>query len=195
MIAIDAKLMYENLSVVAARASDGDLEAFEALVSSVHGPLISYLHFLGVQDNQIDDLAQEVCIELYRSLRRYDSSREFMPWLYSIARNHTYNYWRKNRRTGEKLASYESMIREEIDAIFRDDRLVQNRFAKLEDCLDKVPKRQRSIVVLRYFEGLNATTIANRLEMSPDAVRQTLVRTRAALRKCMEEREEHGTDG
>jgi len=58
--------------------------------------------------------------------------------------------------------------------------------AALRQCLEKLPERSRLLVRTRYYLGANSVEIADRLGMTPTAVRRALVRLRQRLRACVE---------
>ncbi|MFC1582823.1 RNA polymerase sigma factor [Planctomycetota bacterium] len=88
-------------------AQGGDQAAFDALVhlhqAWVRGFISRYVN----NPEDVFDVAQEVFIEVYRSLKRYDPERSFNAWLRGVAYNRVKLYFRteKRRRTGPNIPS------------------------------------------------------------------------------------------
>src|SRR5437660_6411653 len=82
---------------VARAARRGDRDAFEALVLRYQRRVfgLSYQHLRDPDEAQ--DLAQEVFVQLYRNLHKYDPDRPFDPWFWRLAGNVAANYHRRRR--------------------------------------------------------------------------------------------------
>lgn len=173
----------QDLARLAVAAADGDLRATEDLLRGLHSHLMAVLHLLGVPIADIDDLAQEVTLQLYRSLGRYDAAQPFLPWMRSIARHRVANYWRGRSRRERRLAAFRARavaLLESAPGTGIPDG------ERLRTCIDALQERQHAIVQQHYFEGRTSATVAADLGMSAAAVRKALVTIRAALRRCVE---------
>lgn len=179
--------MEENaLRDLALRSSSGDMDALEELIRSFHSNLFGYLHLLGIPARDIEEVAQEVVIQIHRSLRRYRADQPFLPWLRSIARHVTANYWRSHRREQHRMALFQRYLEERVEDREKDARFLDVPKARLEDCLGRLQERHREIVTLRYYQGLDSSRIAERMQLNVAAVRQALSRIREILRACVE---------
>ena len=58
----------------------------------------------------------------------------------------------------------------------------------LRECVEQLPPRSRKLLQRRYTADENATTLARRLSMNADAVRQQLLRIRVAVKGCIEKK-------
>jgi len=187
MVTREAAVEDRELRAWARVAAEGDLDAAEKLIRGLHAHLHSFLHLLGVPERDIDDVAQDVTLTMYRGLARYDSSEPFLPWLRGIARNVVATYWRGSARYEARLGALRQRVSEELE---RDERAWCPELDRLKACVSKLQQRQRTIVERHYFDGETSSVIAKALGIGASAIRKALMGIRAALRKCVEETRE-----
>ncbi len=144
--------------------SEGDMDAFERLVSRYRDRLVNFFDGMCNDRALAEDLAQDVFIKLFRARDRYRPSGKFSSYLFTIARNHWYDYLRKEKRTPDALSletpvggdpsgdELKSLLRDE-SADEPDDRLLEEkRKDKLHRLVSKLPDEQRMVIVLSCFE-------------------------------------------
>ena len=163
------------------------LPQFEILVREHQAGLRAYIRALGAQDAWVDDLAQEVFLVAYRRLGHFEAEADFGRWLRGIARNLVLNERRKSARRSRLLQ--ESMVEvlgvEEPAGAVRETP-VGRILAAMADCVTGLPTRSRELLERRYAESEDSESLGRIFQMSAAAVRQTLVRTRTAVRRCIE---------
>ena len=170
------------------RVRDGDLEAFERLVTrhqhSVVGTAAKMLG--GAAD--AEDIGQQVFVRVWKHAARYQPSAKFTTWLMTITRNLVFNELRRRRRSHQV-----SMDAEEADLIkhqFVDEQAVppseEVLDSELHEAIDaaiaSLPETQRLAIVLRRYEGMPYEQIAEVLKTSVPAVKSILFRARAELK-------------
>lgn len=88
----------------------GNLEAFSDIYNETIDMVYRTLFLLTENKNDVDDLIQDVYVELYRSLRNFDGTRPFQPWLYGITIRQHQAYkrkkWRQFRNHAHELNNY-----------------------------------------------------------------------------------------
>ena len=170
------------------RVRDGDLEAFETLVTrhqhSVVGTAAKMLG--GAAD--AEDIGQQVFMRVWKHAARYQPSAKFTTWLMTITRNLVFNELRRRRRSQQV-----SMDADEGDTIrhqFVDEQAAAPREemldSELHEAIDAaiagLPEAQRLAIVLRRYEGMPYEEIAEVLKTSVPAVKSILFRARAELK-------------
>ncbi len=170
------------------RVRDGDLEAFETLVTrhqhSVVGTAAKMLG--GAAD--AEDIGQQVFVRVWKHAARYQPSAKFTTWLMTITRNLVFNELRRRRRSQQV-----SMDADEGDTIrhqFVDEQAVapseEMLDSELHEAIDaaiaSLPETQRLAIVLRRYEGMPYEEIAEVLKTSVPAVKSILFRARAELK-------------
>src|SRR5438132_2909667 len=96
----------DDAAVVAAHLS-GDPQAFEELVERYQRRLLNFVYRTIGDRERAEDLVQEVFIRVYRHLHRFDRSKKFSTWAYTIASNLAKNELRNRSRN--PLVLFQSM--------------------------------------------------------------------------------------
>ena len=163
-------------------------ELFADLVKEHQVSLRVFVRSLGVESGWVDDLAQDTFVVAYREMDSYDPDRDFGKWLRGIARNLVRNELRKQGRHRRIL--HESLSQHLLDLAEKEkDREVDvTQLSALRDCVEQLPGKSRELVHSRYYEGWDATVLADKFEMKAATVRQTLLRIRRQLYQCINQR-------
>ena len=163
-------------------------ELFADLVKEHQVSLRVFVRSLGVESGWVDDLAQDTFVVAYREMDSYDPDRDFGKWLRGIARNLVRNELRKQGRHRRIL--HESLSQHLLGLAENEkDREVDvTQLSALRDCVEQLPGRSRELVRSRYYEGWDATILADKFEMKAATVRQTLLRIRRQLYQCVNQR-------
>lgn len=127
-----------------------------------------------------EDLCQDVFERVMRSAERHDAAKSApSTWLYAITRNAVIDYWRKARPT-------EALPEELADESAVDNDLLREELLdELAAALEKLPEELTDIVVLRYYDRLPLTGIAEKLNLSYGAVKLRHQKALALLRTAM----------
>jgi len=165
----------------------GDTSAFEKVIER-HQALVAgtAARMLG-SNSDVEDIAQQVFIRVWRSARRYVPRAKFTTWLLKITRNLVFNELRRaKRRAHVPLQSdpgaEEIPLKDETnpapDASLLEDELQR----AIEEAIMQLPESQRMALVLRRYEQLSYDQIAEVLDLSVPAVKSVLFRARTELR-------------
>ena len=171
------------------RLRRGDPEAFDALLNRYQNRLYRYLLRLTANPAVAEDLFQETWLKVITRIDRYDESRPFEPWLFSVARNLAIDYLRKASPASldEPSESGEARIARlgagEPGALER--LLERERRGLLERRLDELPALYREALSLRFEEEMTFEEIAEVLRAPVSTVKSRVQRALAALRRAM----------
>lgn len=176
------------------RCQKGDSLAFEELVRKYQQTVFNLAyHYLGSR-NEIEDVAQKIFTKIYFSLPKFDSRRPFFPWLYRIAINQCYDELRRIRR--QKTYTFSELSLEETSSIEKlisqnevpqpSDESRQEMQALMQKMLNQLPNQQRLAIVLRDFEVVPYSQIAEILKCTEQAARLKVFRARARLKILIE---------
>ncbi len=153
------------------------------LVEQWQGPIYNLArHWLG-NDADAADATQEVFARALRKLHRFDPSREIRPWLYRLATREIRDQARKARvrRTHEAEGAQEGTPMLDADSA-TEPLLAKERRELVERELRKLPESSRSILVLRYFQGLSQSEVARVLGLPRTTIQSRLRRGLDELR-------------
>ena len=163
-------------------------ELFADLVKEHQVSLRVFVRSLGVESGWVDDLAQDTFVVAYREMDSYDPDRDFGKWLRGIARNLVRNELRKQGRHRRILHERLSQHLLDLAENEKDREVGVTQLSALRDCVEQLPGRSRELVRSRYYEGWDATILADKFEMKAATVRQTLLRIRRQLYQCVNQR-------
>jgi RNA polymerase sigma-70 factor, ECF subfamily len=169
-------------------APSGEPLEYEAIVRETNSHIRAYIAGMGVPRHDVDDIAQDVYVELYRFFERVPADVPIKQWLKGIARNLCLNYFRRTGRRSrlQREALMELMVRAESECSVASSEGPVRR--ALDTCFDKLPSESRKMLALKYEQELPSQTIAERLNSTSEAIRVALFRIRAALKECISRR-------
>jgi RNA polymerase sigma-70 factor, ECF subfamily len=164
-------------------------EVAERYHSSIHRYV---LRLVGNVD-RADDLTQETFLRAHRRLADLRDAAAIEAWLYRIATNVCYDYFREreHRQPALPLVSLgqdeSSMVADEVP--LRSDQLLEQN--EMSDCVLRyligLPESQRQVILLHDLQGLTGPEIAATLGLSLDNVKIRLHRARARLKASLTE--------
>lgn len=197
-------LQYRNQREALRAASDtevvdrfltGEERAFQELVERYEVRLLNFIYRTIGDRERAEDLVQEVFIRVYRHIHRFDTSKKFSTWIYTIASNLAKNELRNRSRnplilfqtiTGAKTEDERPLQFE--DSTSRPDDLFQKRHlrALVEETVAQLPEHHRQVFVLREIEGKSYEEIAEITHCNLGTVKSRLNRARNAFAAIIE---------
>jgi len=167
--------------------SGGDTKAFEGLIER-HQSLVAgtVARMLG-SNSDVEDIAQQVFIRVWKSARRYVPRAKFTTWLLKITRNLVFNELRRSKRHAfvplqSEPGAEEFPLKDEKNPA-PDASLLETELQQaIEDAIMQLPESQRMALILRRYEQLSYEQIAEILDLSVPAIKSVLFRARTELR-------------
>jgi RNA polymerase sigma-70 factor (ECF subfamily) len=166
----------------------GDMRAFESLVER-HQTLVAGTVGRMLGDNSdVEDLAQQVFIRVWKSASRYEPRAKFTTWLLKITRNLVFNELRRRKRHATMplqmdAESEEMQLKDERGASPDQTFLEGELQGAINAAIAELPETQRMAVVLRRYEELSYEEIADVLDQTVPGVKSLLFRARTQLRE------------
>jgi RNA polymerase sigma-70 factor (ECF subfamily) len=178
------------------RAQADDKEAYEELVRRHQQRVLAVASGILRRHQDVEDIAQQVFVKAYFSLKRFDGRAAFSTWLYRITLNECWDLLRKKKvrpllyesdlseEQAQRVASAENSngagpdIRQRLETQQRVERLL----AGLEE-------RDRLMLMLKEVQGLSIEEIAEVLELNANTVKVRLFRARRRVVKTAKEQE------
>jgi len=164
------------------RAQSGDDEAFGELVHR-HTPTIYSLAVRVLGDPaDAEDAVQEVFLNVFRNLRRFDDRGRFFSWLYTIALNQLRSILRRPAfvRRNELLPVSDHILAS--PAMGPEDQLISKETRELIDrALEALSPVRRRVFTLRQLQGLSTEETAEILTLPVNTVKTHLRRARAQV--------------
>jgi len=174
-------------SEVVAAYLDGEPRAFDELVRRYDRRLINFVYRTIGDRNRAQDLVQETFVRVYRHLHRFDQTKKFSTWIYTIAGNLAKNELRNRSRN--PLVLFQTLKKnwdgdhrplEWEDITYKPDDLFRKRHLKelVETAVEELPEHHRIVFVLRELEGKSYDEIAEITGCNLGTVKSRLNRAR-----------------
>jgi RNA polymerase sigma-70 factor (ECF subfamily) len=180
-------LQTQDDSGIVAAHLNGDPQAFEELVDRYQRRLLNFVYRTIGDRERAEDLVQEVFIRVHRHLARFDQTKKFSTWIYTIASNLAKNELRNRSRN--PLVLFQT-IKKNWEADHRplqfedpqnrpDDLYRKRHLRQLVDwSVAQLPEHHRVVFVLRELEGKTYEEIADITGCNLGTVKSRLNRAR-----------------
>ncbi len=179
----------EDSAVVSAFLG-GEERAFQELVDRYQTRLLNFIYRTIGDRERSEDLVQEVFIRVYRHLHRFDRSKKFSTWIYTIASNLAKNELRNRSRN--PLVLFQAIRKnwqdddrplQFEDHTSRPDDMYRKRHLRdlVEQSVGRLPEHHRQVFVLRELEGKSYEEIAEITSCNLGTVKSRLNRARNAF--------------
>jgi RNA polymerase sigma-70 factor (family 1) len=177
------------------RLREGSEDAFRELVKAfsdrVYNTVLSIVH----QQQDAEDIAQDVFIQVYRSVNSFEGNSALSTWIYRIAVNRSLDFLRSKKR--QKRFAFITNIfgndneaeRSAVEFHHPGTALDQKENAAiLFSAIRKLPEKQQTAFILNKTEGLSYNEIAAVMSITEAAVDALLQRAKQNLRKLIDKR-------
>lgn len=159
----------------------GDLSAFDGLVRRHQDRIYRLVYKIMNDSNEYDDVAQEVFLRAYRSIKKFRFQSSFSTWLTQIAINQCIYHLKKRERFRSLSIKFIRQIPIEPQTI------AENNEKRDIVCkaINSLSIKQRVPVIMHYFEGYNCDEIAEILKCSVGTVKSRLFYARMELKEIL----------
>lgn len=176
------KMDWESHLVV--RAQQGESVAFELLTDLYREPLraLAYRNLRNADDAQ--DVVQDTFVKAFRAIHQFRTGRPVFPWLARICANCCIDVMRQRRHKEEELEKHEFSLCG-LDNVERSAEASEDR-GMVRASIMKLPKHYREIVMMRHYDEMEVSEIAQRINKPEGTVKSWLFRARAIMRQDLE---------
>lgn len=149
---------------------NGDAEAVRPLIERYKKPLAAVLQRALGASPEVDDVFQETWIRVVRSAHRYDPAQRFSAWLFAIAWNLVKDRWAKRAPIDDvDLNAMHSRERSP-----EEQALASDEAEHVRELVMRLPERLAQAILLRYFEELSESEVAERLGIPVGTVKSRI---------------------
>jgi len=174
----------DNYIELVKKAQLGDEKCMNRLAELARERLRVYVHRLVLTDELTQDILQESMLEMFRFIGKLERVDRFWPWLFRIAANKVNRYYKREQRrrtvsfseTGYEGGHTDGQ-KEVADIVSRE--LKQSVLTAMH----KLKPKQRNILVLRCYEGLKYSEIAEVIGCSETGAQMRFLRAKKTLAK------------
>ena len=176
----------ETLVARAQRSPQGDTRAYETLVVRHQEKVLANCRYLTRCPDDAQDLAQEVFVKAFFSLKRFEGRSSFGSWIQRIKVNHCLNFLRKRKgKTHVDVDDPATAAHDELHVAASADRELHaaDTRERIREVLDLLPDTLRIPLVMRDLDGLSYQDIADALDIGLSAVKMRIKRGREEFRR------------
>ena len=181
VISVDSELI--------SRAAGGDPSAFQALVERHRSMVYRVAYQFAGNHHDAEDIAQEVFIKVYRSLDRFRQDAQLSSWMYRIVMNACVDHRRRHSPAGAAPFGEEAeqkMLNIPEEAPGPEETAYGGELGEvLEAEINRLPRGQRIVFVMRHHQGLKLCEIAEALGLAEGTVKRQLHAAVHRLRQAL----------
>jgi RNA polymerase sigma-70 factor (ECF subfamily) len=181
------------------RAQAGDVDAFEQLLMRHQRRVFAIVGGILRGREDVEDVAQQVFIKVFQSLRRFDRRSAFSTWLYKVTVNECWDYLRKRR--ARPLVYEADLTEEQAQSVMggearhptgteadagADQRAAQRDL--LDRLLAELTEEEQGMLMLKEVEGFSVEEIGEILGLNVNTVKVRLFRVRGRLMRLYQRR-------
>ena len=167
----------------------GDEQAFATIFVEQYDALYNYGMKLVNDEELVRDSMQELFQKLWERRASLEAVEVIKPYLFKVLRNRiSDNLKMASRRSARQQAYHEE---EAFEIIYSpEDFLIAEQFssdqsARLLAVLNQLPRRQREVLYLKYFDGLSYEKISEVMNLTAQSVRNLVYRAISTLKELL----------
>jgi RNA polymerase sigma-70 factor (ECF subfamily) len=173
------------------KAGSGDRTAFKQLVQKHQRTVTGIIYRYTGNHNEVEDLAQDIFLKIYKAANSYVPRAQFKTWLYKVVANHCLNFFRSQKRKAfissldQSSEEYNPHIQRTEEQQKQPELILQQQelHTALKSALSELPERQRMAIILHRFEGLSYKEIATVMGSSLSSVESLIFRAMNNLKE------------
>lgn len=190
--------MSDNEKELVNKARDGDIEAFEFLIHEYQKKVFNIAYRMIGNYDDASELAQEVFIKAYKSIRNFKGDSSFSTWIYKVTTNVCLDEIRK--RKNKKVISLDEEIEYkdgEVKRQIKDERpspekILENKQVRkaVEDSINELADDFKTVIVLRDVQGFSYEEISKMIDCPQGTVKSRINRARQSLKQILKGKKE-----
>lgn len=169
---------------------EGNIKAFEGIVNRYSQVLYRYVfHILG-NEHEASDVVQETFIKIWKHINKFDISKNFKTWIFTITQRTTIDFLRKRKNISFSSIELDNNI--SIEENIPDEELLPNEiFEKIEgvvlvqESLKKLSIESRIILILHHGENMTFEEISKIVGKPMNTVKSQYRRSLILLKKIL----------
>jgi RNA polymerase sigma-70 factor (ECF subfamily) len=177
-------MMPENFQETIECIRNGDRTAFRKLVTMYQQPAYRLAFRILGNEEEARDAVQESFIKIWQKIGSFDTSKEFIPWMYRILANTSIDRLRKIQRHAMipiDLISQKLETMQQYDSTTSADN--HELAILIKGIADMLPEKQKLVFILRDIEGMASGEVESITELTETSVKSNLYHARKKVRE------------
>ncbi|CAB1073764.1 hypothetical protein D1AOALGA4SA_1937 [Olavius algarvensis Delta 1 endosymbiont] len=171
------------------QAREGNRSAFTQLADKFHGDIFRTVYYRIRSQVDAEDITQDVFLKAFQKVSSVKDATKFRSWLYSITMNRIRDFQRKKRFRSLFKKEDHNIESEPVEAAGAEQPealeqvLKKDFWRQVGLILERLPKMEREVFLLRFFDQLSIKEIAGVLKKNDSTIKTHLYRALAKFRK------------
>jgi RNA polymerase sigma factor (sigma-70 family) len=162
---------------------EGNQEAYSELITRYKRLIYSVAYKFSRDSDEVNDLAQEAFIKIYRSLSRYDSQYKFSTWSVKVATNICLDHVRRKRLNSVSLDEIENFTGKNNSP--EEYYLRKEKSQALKNAIAGLPEIYRVPIIMYHQNGMSYKEIAEKLGKPMSIIKNRIFRARNTLKESL----------
>lgn len=177
-------MTYDTIPInpIIEQALNGDEDAYQKILNLYKGRIFSYVYRMVRNYHDAEDITYDTFIKCFKALARFDTSKKFSTWLFTIAHNTTLDFFRRHKQDYEYCDEQHGIVDDLEEKIEK-----KKKMEKIEKALAKLPPLDRELIILFHKEEYSYKEICDILEIPVTTIKTRLHRARKKLGKLVNE--------
>jgi RNA polymerase sigma-70 factor (ECF subfamily) len=177
---------------------EGNTRSFEILVDRYGKKIINFIHQMIYDHDEAQSLAQDVFVKVYENIKRYKTQDNFQAFVYTIAKNMTLNYIKKQKRIFRFSGYNNSSSSNPDERYFRGEETQQAHLERTQqdelmtEALKALNENQRLALIMKVYLDFSYKRIADITGWSEPKIETLISRAKSNLKNWIHSREKTG---
>jgi RNA polymerase sigma-70 factor (ECF subfamily) len=161
-----------------------DYRSYVSLLSMNYQRIYNFILMLVANHNNAEDIMQETTILMFEKFNSFEKGSDFLAWAKTIAKYKTLEFLKKQKK--DKVV-FDQEIVELIDQDSQRHQKKQEEWLEaLRTCVSLLPKSDRQLLHIRYYENERIPAIAGRVGCSFQRIYRNMARINDVLVRCVQ---------
>jgi RNA polymerase sigma-70 factor, ECF subfamily len=171
-------------------------EEFLHEIMKTYGDDVLRLAYVYVKDMELaKDMSQDVFVKCFEKYHEFRHESSYKTWVLRIAANHCKDYLRSGYYKYIRVQKFASKLIKSKDKTPEEAFLLQSQMDEITECVLRLPRKYREVIILFYFQDLSIKEIGSLLEKNENTIKTRLRTARnlfGKLYKTNEGSDEYG---
>ena len=156
---------------------------YERYAGKIYSKAVTMLH----KPSEAEDATQEIFTKIFLSLGKFEGQAKFSTWVYSITYNLCIDKIRRGKRSRELFAAEIEDPPDRVEEV-SDETMMSMQVSELRYVLSELSEADRTLLLMKYKDGVKIKTIAKLLGKTESAVKMQLKRVKEKAKKIHDQR-------
>lgn len=160
----------------------GREDSFNALYKEFYRPLRFFACKIVDDEQEAEDIVTESMVKLWQRRTQFSDIQQIKSFLFTVTQHAALNVLRNRQRQSDKKKLVAETTESANTTTFFEELVLTELISRIAVEVERLPKAQREVFKLSYFEGLTTEEISDSLGMNPAAVYTNRKRALQSLR-------------